>query len=291
MHLHSHVQRSLSASFLKRSRNAIKNSIMTDINQWRRGLPARARTPALDFVEHEHDTRSASVPPTPRRGVRPKLSSYFTQAGPGKTDPLIYEDVGSPLPSWDPGNPFPSPNADSLMESIMCRLMSNPYDPLEPRFNGMLLQIFEEFRNLKDEKESLKAQVELERDGRYADKEEVLSREAKFEEERMEWKAEVKRLELLLAKGKRGLAEVTKARQDSVIRRRRAQFADSSDEAGSRRKETIVEFLQKSKRYEDKAWSSQRGESAFLGFLLFAGRCCSFYFCVYLVNSRCCSTS
>ena len=249
---------------------------MTDINQWRRGLPARARTPALEFVEHDNDTRSASVPPTPRRGLRPKLSSYFTQAGPSKTDLSIYEDAGSPLPSWDPGNSFPSPNADGLMESIMCRLMSKPYEPLEPRFNGMLLQIFEEFRNLKDEKESLKAQLALERDGRYDDKQEISKLEAKFDEERMEWKAEVKRLELLLAKGKRGLAEVTKARQDSVIRRRREQLADSSDEAGSKKKETIVEFLQKSKRFEDKAWRSQRGKSAFTRSFMFVVWCCSF---------------
>ena len=158
----------------------------------------------------------------------------------------------------------------------MCRLMSKPYEALEPRFNGMLLQIFEEFRNLKDEKESLKAQLALERDGRYDDKQEISKLEAKFDEERMEWKAEVKRLELLLAKGKRGLAEVTKARQDSVIRRRREQLADSSDEAGSKKKETIVEFLQKSKRFEDKAWRSQRGKSAFTRSFMFVVWCCSF---------------
>ena len=61
----------------------------------------------------------------------------------------------------------------------------------------------------------------------------------------------------ILAKGKRGLAEVTLARQDSVIRHSKYYRKGNDDSL-----ETIFEFLEKTKRYEDRAWSSQRGRQA-----------------------------
>ena len=75
-----------------------------------------------------------------------------------------------------------------------------------------------------------------------------------WQQERQDYKAEVKRLELLLAKGKRGLAEVTLARQDSILRHGKQRSLSGDDTL-----ETIFEFLEKTKRYEDSAWSSQRG--------------------------------
>lgn len=138
----------------------------------------------------------------------------------------------------------------------MCRLMSNPYDGLDPRFNGMLMQIFECYRNASDEKVQLHVQLDDEITRRKALLQALQHSQKLWSEEREDYKSEVKRLELLLAKGKRGLAEVTFARQDSELRQknddRRSMLVDNG-------LETIFELLERTNRYDDKAWSSQRG--------------------------------
>ena len=230
---------------------------MTDIQQWRRMIqPARVRTPAVEIEEPE----PVQSPTTPRRGLKPKLSSYFTQhtnlSGVSKTDTALEDDwFSTKLPSWSADDPVPSPDANNLIEAIMCRLLSEPYRALDQRFNGMLMQIFESYQNLKEEKQRLLLEAQQEADRRLATEETLHRAKEEWDQEKQDYKAEVKRLELLLAKGsKRGLAEVTLARQDSVLRRGK-QRKLSEDEP----KETILEFLEKTKRYEDKAWSSQRG--------------------------------
>lgn len=229
---------------------------MTDIQQWRRMIP-RARTPAVDL----EDLDGLLSPTTPRKGLKPKLSSYFTQNS-AYVEPRSGLSIGSDLlsPQWPTPVelPLPVPEVENLIEAIMCRLLANPCERLDVRFNAILLQIFESFRALDDEKKHLMADVQEQRDRREAREREMQLSYQKWEREKTEFKAEVRRLELILANGKRGLAEVTLARQDSVLRSRR-KYEDSSameDEA----METIFEFLEKTKRYEDKAWSSQRGK-------------------------------
>lgn len=140
----------------------------------------------------------------------------------------------------------------------MCRLMSRPYDALESRFNGTLLQISEAYRNLEDEKRRLQEKLVEEMRERQAERSAMQHTEQKFEEEKKTYKAEVKRLELVIANGKRGVAEVALVRQDSLIRRRKQMV--SPDEGGDDDgKETVFEFLEKTKRFEDPSWSGQRG--------------------------------
>ena len=136
----------------------------------------------------------------------------------------------------------------------MCKLLAEPYRPLDSRFNTMLMQIFEGYRHLKDEKDRIGLQHLQETEKRDAFEQALHHASQQWEVERQEYKAEVKRLELILAQGKRGLAEVTLARQDSMLRRSK-QYSVGNDDS----LETIFEFLEKTKRYEDRAWSSQRG--------------------------------
>lgn len=230
---------------------------MTDINQWRRMIqPARVRTPAV-----EPEEGSLLSPTTLRKGVKPKLSSYFSQhapvSGPSRTDQASEDDVFSRTPwypQWTVNGPTPSPDAEKLMESVMCKVLAEPYRALDPRFNNMLMQIFESYRHLKDDKDRLQRQVEQESERREALEQALHHASEQWEAEKQDYKAEVKRLELILAKGKRGLAEVTLARQNSVIRHSKHQSMGNDETM-----ETIFEFLEKTKRYEDRAWSSQRG--------------------------------
>ena len=230
---------------------------MTDIHQWRRMIqPARVRTPAV-----EPDEGSLLSPTTPRKGLKPKLSSYFSQnttlSGPSKTDVVSEEDVfaqTSWYTSWSANGSAQSPDVERLIESVMCKLLADPYRPLDSRFNSMLMQIFEGYRHLRDEKNRLQLQLQQEAEKRDALEQALHDASDQWEVERQDYKAEVKRLELILAQGKRGLAEVTLVRQDSVLRHGKQHSIGNDDTL-----ETIFEFLEKTKRYEDRAWSSQRG--------------------------------
>lgn len=246
---------------------------MAEIPQWRRKIPpSRSRTPMLDLADPDSDMRpssalagTASRPPTPKKGLRPKLTSYLSQSGPfassSKPEPepeaVSAEYRTQSFPSWVVEDPYPAPSAEQLTNAIMCRLMSRPYDALEPQFNGTLLQIFEAYRHLEDEKRRLQETLAEEMRGRQAERSAMQDTERKFEEEKKTYKAEVKRLELVIANGKRGVAEVALVRQDSLIRRKQMVSPDEGgDDDG---KETVFEFLEKTKRFEDPSWSGQRG--------------------------------
>ena len=100
---------------------------MADIPQWRRKIPpSRSRTPMLEFTEPDQDTRSAAPtrPTTPKKGLRPKLSSYLSQSGPfGATskpepEPLFTETPAQTFPSWAVEDTFPNPSAEQLLSLI-----------------------------------------------------------------------------------------------------------------------------------------------------------------------------
>ena len=241
-------------------RPTFESASMTDIQQWRRMIqPTRARTPAVD--SEEADTFQSSM--SPRKAPKPKFSSYFTQhthdisssqrASPGLTGT---NDPGGAV--WPAGDPYPNPEADVLIDSVMCRLLGSPYESLHPRFNSLLLQIFEGFRNVSDEKQQLLAKSQQDSDKIVAMEKAMQKSMQQWGREKADYKAEVKRLELLLAKGKGGLAEVTLARQDSKLRERQTaggRETNKRDTLG-----TIVDFLEKTKREDERYWSSQRGE-------------------------------
>ena len=239
---------------------------MADIPQWRRKIPpSRSRTPMLEFTEPDQDVRSAATtrPPTPKKGLRPKLSSYLSQSGPfgatskSEPEPVFTEIITQGFPSWAIEDTFPHPSAEQLIDTILCRLMSQPYDALDTRFNGALLQIFEAYRNLSDQRERLERSLAGEMDIRIAERSATQRAEHGWEEEKQSYKAEVKRLELVIAQGKRGVAEVALVRQDSLIRRNKQVMTPDDEDDG---KETVFEFLEKTKRFEDPAWSGQRGK-------------------------------
>lgn len=231
---------------------------MNDIQQWRRMIGAR--TPAVE----RDDSDGVPSPTTPKRGLKPKLSSYFTHQSPGnkalRTEssfPSLDDVLFTPKqPAWAHDQPFPDPQAERLIDSIMCRLMSDPYGSLDPRFNGILMHIFEAYRGLGDDKARLQFQIETEVRGRQALLQRLQDAQKQWSEERQEYKAEIKRLELLLAQGKDGLAEVILARTDSLLRQNQAIRRSQQAPEGL---QTIFDTIERNRRYEDKAYGGQRG--------------------------------
>jgi hypothetical protein len=226
---------------------------MADTQQWRREIqPARNRTHAPTPVAELDEADDMLSPPTPKLRLKPKLSSYFNQ--PSDPPPSTNDHAGLQLPKWSAGEVFPDPKPEEEMDAVMCHLMSNPFDNLDRQFNGSLMRIFESYTKLNEEKKELQQRL----DTRTATCKAVASKfnmaMKDWEDEKQDYKDEVKRLEVLLAKaGKRGVAEVTLARQDSKLRSRNA--------GGLERKETIFEFLEKTKRIEDPSWINQRGNA------------------------------
>ncbi|EME77861.1 uncharacterized protein MYCFIDRAFT_179337 [Pseudocercospora fijiensis CIRAD86] len=228
------------------------SATMADIQQWRRRIqPTRSRTP---YTPHEPDESDDYFSPTtPKRKLKPKLSSYF---GHNQKSSLqgAFGPIGAELPSWPLEQLYPDPKAEQMIDSVMSRVMADPYAPLDVQHNSSLMAIFEEYLSLRDEKVQLQRQLEAELDSAQDLIAKFNAAEHDWIEERNDYREEVKRLEVLLAKNsKRGVAEVTLARQDSKLRTR-------SSRVGSQ-KETVFEFLEKTKCFEDAAWSGQRADA------------------------------
>ena len=226
---------------------------MADIQHWRRMIQSnRARTPALE----PEDSEELLSPPIPQKGrLKRKVSSYFDFHA--NVKPVTANDIPgeSQLPTWPPDQLYPDPKAEDEMDSIFCRLMSDPYSALDVQFNGSLMRIFESYIKLQDEKDMLQKRLDHETQTASALISKFNMAEKDWQDELQDYKEEVKRLEVLLAKAsRRGLAEVTLARQDSKLRSRKAERQDG--------RETIFEFLEKTPRRHDSVYNNQRGESA-----------------------------
>ncbi|KAM3422098.1 hypothetical protein BST61_g2472 [Cercospora zeina] len=222
---------------------------MADIQQWRRKIqPTRSRTPATPFPDHE-EPEDYLFSTTPKKRTKPKLSSYFGNHQ--KSCPQEEVTTSAELPAWPPDQFYPEPKPEEVLDEMMCTLMAALYEPLDPRHNSSLMLVFEGYRDLIDEKALLQQRLAKEAASNKALVAKFNMAEKDWEDEKQDYKDEVKRLEVLLAKAsKRGVAEVTLAREDSRLHGRQSR--------GLRKKETIFEFLEKSSLYDDKAWGNQR---------------------------------
>ncbi|EME39947.1 hypothetical protein DOTSEDRAFT_74723 [Dothistroma septosporum NZE10] len=114
------------------------------------------------------------------------------------------------------------------------------------------MRIFESYIKLQDEKDLLQRRSDQETQTTNALISKFNMAEKDWQDEMQDYKEEVKRLEVLLAKAsRRGLAEVTLARQDSKLLSRKAERQDG--------RETIFEFLEKTPRRHDSVYNNQRG--------------------------------
>lgn len=248
---------------------------MADIQQWRRKIhhPTRTRTPA-PFPTPAPDLEESDdlLPPTPKRRLKPKLSSYFNQQPktaafaedlsvapsysnqPSRTASLAEDLSATQLPKWPFDQMYPDPKPEEELDAIMCHLMADPYNRLGVHFNASLMRIFESYLTLRDENSRLQSRCNEEAATAKAVISKLHSTEKDWEDEKRDYKDEVKRLEILLSKtSRRGVAEVTLARQESKLHAKYPR--------GAPKKETVFEFLEKTtKRHEnDSSWSNQRG--------------------------------
>ncbi|KAK6005504.1 hypothetical protein QM012_007146 [Aureobasidium pullulans] len=233
---------------------------MADVYQWRRRIQSGFPNTLLPVGEQdEAEVDITSGFGSSRKKVRPKISSYFSHRGPsighGRSSvwssdqrASLKDTISSPYQTWPEGR---EPDPDQIMDSIMRTLIAEPYRPLDVKHNSPLLLIFEGFRNLRDENSSLMRKLKYEAETRFASHHEVELERQAWQREREEYKAEVKRLELIISKDKEGVAEVMRARQGSLLgREHRRRTASSAYTSRDDSRETVFEFLERT-RIED----------------------------------------
>ncbi|KAI5204144.1 hypothetical protein E4T39_03733 [Aureobasidium subglaciale] len=234
---------------------------MADIYQWRRRIQPGFPHALMPVGEQdETEPTITSVFGSTRKKVRPKISSYFSHRGPSTGNARLSiwsadqrtslkDTISEPCPTWPEGC---EPDVDQIMDSMMRTLMAEPYCPLDIKHNSPLLSIFEGFRNLRDENASLIRKLKYEVETRFASHHDLNVERERWQLEREEYKAEVKRLELIMSRDSEGVAGVMRARQGSLLRREnRRRSASDTDTGRNDPRETVFEFLERT-RVEDR---------------------------------------
>jgi hypothetical protein len=155
-------------------------------------------TPTPDDVEDTRSERSGAS--TPRRDSKPKASRYtsiFAIHKEESVDPIFST-------TWSLDNPLTQVTGWSYvdpivtMESIHSHIYSNYLVPLPLQFNSGLFHVFEDYRKLRAHKENLEA-----RERSDLDKSRKMT--AQWHQSDIFYEAEIRRLELLIARGTTGM--------------------------------------------------------------------------------------
>ncbi|KAF2007741.1 hypothetical protein P154DRAFT_583930 [Amniculicola lignicola CBS 123094] len=192
-------------------------------SSWRKTFHGtRPSTPVAGLPTENDDTVSEhGHEMTPRR-LKPKLSRYLSNylslSNPPKTSDFSEPWSEDAPPAWiTPVDPI------IVLQSVHSYLLSNPSMPLPVQHNSGLLVIFEHYRKLREQKELLDGQMKEVLDAYEAD-------EKMWESKEDACRREIRRLELIIARGTSGMSALIKARQGSVVdRKRRAKKTESTD--------------------------------------------------------------
>ena len=112
-------------------------------------------------------------------------------------------------------NPEPDQMANLLMTACMTRMGK----PLPAEYSSILLHVLESYRSQKDKIHRLRELFQIEQSARVKAQNKLDSAESGRVKERDVLQGEIKRLELLISKGKNGMATLAKARAASVLQR------------------------------------------------------------------------
>ncbi|KNG47658.1 hypothetical protein TW65_05727 [Stemphylium lycopersici] len=190
---------------------------------WRKTLQgSRPQTPVSTFtattaVEDIEDARSdRSETSAPCRDSKPKLARYTslfttfketakeTAKAPGFSEP------------WSDDAPLPfQPYIDPLnvVQSVRSH-MANSSLPISPEHHSGLFRVFEDYRKVREQKERLESLLkETLQDWKQA--------EGHWRDYEDRYSGEIRRLELIIARGSRGMAGLAQARQGSIVNRKR----------------------------------------------------------------------
>lgn len=153
-----------------------------------------------------------------KRHSRPKLFSRASQYF-GKSPNLRFSNLEFPDEVKAERNLQHDAKVDAIISSITTTINNSINKPLSVQTHGPLLRVFEAFRVLSDEKEDLEVKLAEAVSHNNTTLDTLEGERRRWKENELNYQAEIKRLEVIIANGKTGLAEVALARQTSLIRR------------------------------------------------------------------------
>ena len=235
---------------------------MSDLNQWRLKMhtPKSWIPPIVEADEkpyfNENIFASSSITSistaSHKRKPRPKLKSYFGGHSHQSTEPEHFLLDRRPAISAAAGTSTSTvsaiseiskdtistaeivPDVELSITALMSRLLSGSGKGLSLQDNSLVLRIVESHRDLTDRVAALEEDLAIESEKTRSAEEELHQLETIRTADEKDFRAEVKRLEMVIAEGKRGMSDLLKARQGSIIRRSRYLRDDSSDDRISR---------------------------------------------------------
>ncbi|KAI1849497.1 hypothetical protein JX265_012748 [Neoarthrinium moseri] len=193
---------------------------MADLSWLRFGQ--RSRTPTLPKAPASTDRLLAQEPEEQRRPVPSRVSSYLSLNSRFSFSPEPPTASSSTsLLVKDQDRVWHNPSLDQMVEALQVTMMTNGVlerIPLE--YNSYVLHLIEGFHDLQEKLESVNAACEEAKGARAQTSEDFKTVADEWAKRESQYKAEVKRLEVLLARTSRdGLETVTLARTNSVVNR------------------------------------------------------------------------
>jgi len=165
--------------------------------------------PASSRSEKEVDVEDGRL----RAGSRASsLMNLLTTSPLALTAPDIWPNISKADAVWD--NPSPDQMADMLKVAMMTQ---STMEPLPIHFNSCILHVVEEYWNLREQTKVNESKIEGLKENHRRDIDEFEAISNAWEETEKNYKAEVKRLEVLLSKTQGGMASVAMARSKSLL--------------------------------------------------------------------------
>jgi hypothetical protein len=166
---------------------------------------------------YEGEDVDASESSSRRKGgsTKPKLSKYWSnlKGGPQKEKEQIFSSE-----PWSEENPYivePFVNPLTVIQSVSSLLSKIPPAPIPVQHGSGILRVFEEYRRVREEKERSES---LFKDLLY----DYRNAEDRWYGQEEQYLEEIRRLELIIARGESGMSGLMKARHGSLIDKRRS---------------------------------------------------------------------
>ncbi|KAL5431954.1 hypothetical protein PMIN07_008813 [Paraphaeosphaeria minitans] len=207
----NHEDRALPETDTDSLRPPSERSNWTNTFHSRPGTPIRGPTPTIFQVDTDDIRREITLDvPSPRKATKPKLARYLSGYLAIK-DASKEPEFGEP---WLEMTPVSTEYVDPMasLQSVFSHMTTYPSSPIPPHYSNGIFRVFEDYRKIREEKERLDDLLHETFEGYRA-------AERFYEKAEAEYQAEIRRLELLIARGTSGMDGVIKARRDSTVRR------------------------------------------------------------------------
>jgi hypothetical protein len=209
---------------------------MADIPSWLRGFRARTpglQTPAADKGSFEdlivpHCDGDADTMAKSRDSSRVSSFLGFVRQSSALSFSASesFASTNSNIQVKDPGQTWHNPNPYQVAENLKVVMMTqSSFDPVPVKHNTSILQVLEAYQDMCEELKSKDKKIERLKSDHSLEISALKSKILEWEQRERDYKTEMKKLEVMLATGERGLELVTMARTSSVLNRRKDRYS------------------------------------------------------------------